>query len=165
MRFTLSAVCSTRCCNTPMRSSFDCCRRWSVACNVSSCCCIWACFESACTAGTEQRSAIVATAIDRISFFRIEIPGDGLSLYIECSPKANGSTAFCNAAVIVKGLAVDAELGAAVLLPALFRVVGAELLFLSVAHCAQPVWTNARIHQCLLGCVGAILAEAQVVLR
>src|SRR5580698_6063355 len=60
-------------------------------------------------------------------------------------------------------LAVDGEAGAAVLLPALFGGLGAEGLLLAVADDANAVGGNACGYQCVLGGVGTILSESQVV--
>ena len=61
-------------------------------------------------------------------------------------------------------LAVERELGAAVLLPAGLGVVGAELLLLAVADNADAVGGDAGFDQRGLGGVGAILAQREVVL-
>ena len=61
-------------------------------------------------------------------------------------------------------LAVDGELSAAVLLPAGFVLLGAELLLLAVADDADAVGGDAGVDQRGLGGVGAVLAEGEVVL-
>src|SRR6185312_1188957 len=64
---------------------------------------------------------------------------------------------------LIAGLLVDGECCAAVLLPARFVVLGAELLFLAVADGAQPVGAHTGGNQRLLGGVGAVFTECQVV--
>ena len=56
-------------------------------------------------------------------------------------------------------LAVERELGAAVLLPAAFILLGAELLLFAVADDANTRCSDACVYQSCLGRVGAILAE------
>ncbi len=60
--------------------------------------------------------------------------------------------------------AVDVELGAAVLLPAGFVFFGAELALLAVADDADAVGADAGGDEGLLGGVGAVFAEGDVVL-
>src|SRR5512146_1639867 len=54
---------------------------------------------------------------------------------------------------------------AAILLPAPFAVIRAERLFFAVADRADAIRRNARLHQCRLRCVRAIVAQRQVVFR
>ena len=61
-------------------------------------------------------------------------------------------------------LAIEGELGAAVLLPAGLVLFGAELLLLAVADDAQAGGSDAGGDQCGAGGVGTVLAERQVVL-
>ena len=61
-------------------------------------------------------------------------------------------------------LLIDAELIAAVLLPAAFILFGAELALFAVAHRADAVGLNTGTHQCSLGGVSAVFAERDVVL-
>src|SRR5277367_2021570 len=60
-------------------------------------------------------------------------------------------------------LPINGEAGAAVLLPAFFRGLGAEWLLFAIAHNANAVGSDARLHQRLLGGVGAALAQREVV--
>ena len=62
------------------------------------------------------------------------------------------------------GLAVDRELGAAILLPALFVRLGAELLLLAKADNPQTVGWDASVDKGGTGGVGAVFAKSQVVL-
>src|SRR6185312_515975 len=61
-------------------------------------------------------------------------------------------------------LAVERELGAAVLLPAGFVLFGAELLFLAVADDAEAAGGDACVDQCGACCVGTVFAKGEVVL-
>src|SRR5579871_4931297 len=63
-----------------------------------------------------------------------------------------------------QGLAVDGELGAAVLLPALLVRLGAELLLLAKADDAQTVGWDASVDEGSTGSIGAVFAKGQVVL-
>src|SRR5579884_1702765 len=158
MRFTLSAVCSMRCCITAMRESLVCCMRWSMSSRVCTCVCNWMIsFDAAWARGAGQRRPRAAKAVRWMIVFRIESP------HLKCRPKANGSTVVNNAAVLPMDLPVNVELCAAVLLPALLCVVGAELLLFAVAHRAQAVRTYTGIDQCLLGGIGAVFSQRQVV--
>ena len=62
------------------------------------------------------------------------------------------------------GLAVDVELRAAVLLPAGLVLFGAELTLLAVADDADAAGVDAGSDEGLLGGVGAVFAEGDVVL-
>src|ERR1700722_4872931 len=61
-------------------------------------------------------------------------------------------------------LFIDGELSAAILLPARFVRLGAELLFLAEADDAELTGSNACADQSRTGCVGAVFAECEVVL-
>src|SRR5580692_10012334 len=56
-----------------------------------------------------------------------------------------------------------ANVGAAVLLPALFRLLGAYWLILTIGNGFNPVWRDAGIHQEVLGGGGAAVAKGKVV--
>jgi hypothetical protein len=55
------------------------------------------------------------------------------------------------------------EVAAAVLLPARFVALGAERFLLAIADGANAVGVDAQLHQRLLGRVGTIVAQRQVV--
>src|ERR1700733_14362550 len=62
-------------------------------------------------------------------------------------------------------LLIKRETGTAILLPAGLVGLGAELLFLAVAHGADAIWTDSPIDQSLLGRVGTVLAQGEVIFR
>src|SRR5579885_3656915 len=119
-------------------------------------------FDAAWAFGTAQNRPREAKAATCINVFRIEGP------QFKCRPKQTAalpSQQCCRKYTECKVLPVNVELRAAVLLPALFGVVGAELLLLAVAHRTQTVRAYSRIHQRLLGGIGAVFAQRQVVFR
>src|ERR1700733_928785 len=61
-------------------------------------------------------------------------------------------------------LLIEREAGTAVLLPASLIVRGAELLLLAVAHGAHSIRAHAAVDQRLLGCIGTVFTQRQVVL-
>src|ERR1700760_4716531 len=62
-------------------------------------------------------------------------------------------------------LLIKRETGSTILLPASLVRLGAELLFLAIAHGADAIWADSPIHQRLLGRVRSVLAQGEVIFR
>ena len=144
-----------------MRSSLDCCRRATAACRSWTSVCSWTMsLLTAKAGGAARASANRAAGQNRVCLkARWSIIGVVPQVRAVRRRVKSERRRIC----LATWLAVERELGAAILLPACLGLFGAELLLLAVADDADAAGGDAGVDQRGLGGVGAILAQGQVV--
>src|SRR5882757_7630416 len=164
-----------------MRSSLDCCSRATASCNCWTCVCnctisLLGAKAEACIGEKSNADPNTIAAIARpvvLEFMiRSEELAEGIGLVNMGATPAwsfyfyavQPSPVTVRAAGIELRLAIERELGTAVLLPAGLALFGAELLFFAVADDAQTGGRDAGGDQRSAGSIGTVLAERQIVL-